>query len=78
MGKKKSRYQSEIEVPPHTKVLLHVTIERTVNAEMQRIHDDEIQIAIREDRTVPDWSNTTEMICRKCIKTYRQERRQTA
>ncbi len=74
MGKRKSRYQSETEVPPHTQVLLHVTIDRHLNEEMRRIHDKEIEKAKDEDRPEPDWSCTCEMLCRKGVKAYRKER----
>ncbi len=70
---KGDRYRSETEIPPHTKLVINVTIERAVVEEMKRIHDEEIRRAKAGDRSLPDWSNTCEMICRKGVRTYRKE-----
>ncbi len=68
-----SRYRSETETPPNSRLAINVTIERSLLEEMKRIHDIEIQRAKNEDRTLPDWSHTCEMICRKGVKTYIRE-----
>ena len=73
MGKRTSKYQSEFEAPPHSKLAINVTIERSLLEDMKRIHDLEIKRARKEDRALPDWSNTCEMICRKGVKTYKKE-----
>jgi hypothetical protein len=38
---------------------------------MKRIHDAEAEDARNHDRTIPDWSNTVEMLLRKGAKTYK-------
>jgi len=37
---------------------------------MKRIHDAEAEDARNHDRTIPDWSNTVEMLLRKGAKAY--------
>ncbi len=68
-----SRYRSETETPPNSKLAINVTIERSLLEEMKRIHDQEIKLAKEGDRSIPDWSNTCEMICRKGVKAYKKE-----
>jgi len=62
----------EEERPPNTKIRLVATIDDKLIGEMKRIHEDEIKLAKRYDRVVPDWSNTVEMLLRKGVKAYRQ------
>jgi hypothetical protein len=38
---------------------------------MKRIHDAEAEDARSHDRTIPDWSNTVEMLLRKGAKAYK-------
>jgi hypothetical protein len=38
---------------------------------MKRIHDAEVEDARNHDRTIPDWSNTVEMLLRKGTKAYK-------
>jgi len=38
---------------------------------MKRIHDAEAEDARKHDRTIPDWSNTVEMLLRKGAKAYK-------
>jgi hypothetical protein len=68
---RKSRFRSEFEVPPHTKVRVVATVDRKLCEEMERIHMQEIELAKAEDRVEPDWSNTIEMLLRKGVKTCR-------
>jgi hypothetical protein len=73
MGGRKPKYRSETETPPNSKLAINVTIERSLLDEMKRIHAVETKRAEEEDRSLPDWSNTCEMICRKGVKTYKKE-----
>ncbi|HII85206.1 TPA: hypothetical protein HA273_01185 [Candidatus Bathyarchaeota archaeon] len=66
-----SRFRSEFEVPPHTKVRVVATADRKLCEEMQLIHMQEAERAKAEDRTEPDWSNTGEMLPRKGVRNYR-------
>ncbi len=61
----------EFEVPPHTKVRVVATVDKKLCEEMEHIHEQEIKHANNEDRTEPDWSNTIEMLLKKCFKSYR-------
>ena len=63
--------KSEFEVPPRTKVRIVATVDRKLCEEMELIHEKEVELAKREDRTEPDWSNTIEMLLRKGVRAYK-------
>ncbi len=54
-----------------TKIRVVATVDRNLCLEMERIHEQEILRAKAEDRTVPNWSNTVEMLLRKGLRNYR-------
>ena len=63
--------KSEFEVPPHTKVRVVATVDRSLCEDMKRIHAEEIESVRGEDRTEPNWSNTVEMLLSKGVRSYR-------
>ena len=48
------------------------TVDRKLCEEMERIHEQEFEVAKAEDRAEPDWSNTLEMLMKKGVRAYRQ------
>ena len=64
-------HKSEFEVPPHTKVRVVATVDKSLCEEMERIHEEEMKLAMAADREAPDWSNTLEMLLRKGVRSYR-------
>jgi hypothetical protein len=53
-------------------VRIVATVDRNLCEEMERIHEQEIEVAKVEDRAEPDWSNTLEMLMKKGVRAYRQ------
>jgi hypothetical protein len=74
---KRREVNTESEVSPGTKIRVVATVEERIVSEMRMIHDEETKLAQRGDRVEPDWSNTVEMLLRKGIKTWRNERKKT-
>ncbi len=66
-----SEHKSDFEVPPRSKIRLVATVDKLLCEEIERIHETEIDLCMREDRNEPDWSNTLEMLLRKGVRSYR-------
>ncbi len=73
MGERDAKeLRSEFEISPHTKVPIVATVDRKLCQEMELIHTREIERARAEDRTEPDWSNTTEKLVGKGVRDCRR------
>jgi len=68
---RKQEAQSDFESPPNSKIRVVATVCSRLCDEMKRIHDAEAEDARNHDRTIPDWSNTVEMLLRKGAKAYK-------
>jgi predicted transcriptional regulator len=68
-----AEHKSEFEVPPRTKIRVVATVEKALCEECERIHEEEVALAKREDRNEPEWSNTLEMLLRKGVRTYKED-----
>lgn len=53
------------------------TVDRKLCEEMERIHEQEVKLAIASDREAPDWSNTLEMLLRKGVRSYKANSHKT-
>ena len=68
---RKQEAQSDFERAPNSKIRIVATVCSRLCDEMKRIHDAEAEDARKHDRTIPDWSNTVEMLLRKGAKAYK-------
>jgi hypothetical protein len=70
---RKQEAESDFERAPNSKIRVVATVCSRLCDEMKRIHDAEAEDARNHDRTIPDWSNTVEMLLRKGAKAYRNK-----
>jgi hypothetical protein len=68
---RKQEAESDFETPPNSKIRIVATVCSRLCDEMKHIHDAEAEDARNHDRTIPDWSNTIEMLLRKGAKAYK-------
>jgi len=54
-----------------TKKRIVATIDDKLLSEIKNVHEAEVKSAEEKDRTIPDWSNTVEMLLRKGAKAYK-------
>ena len=69
--RKREDAESDFERAPNSKIRIVATVCSRLCDEMKRIHDAEAEDARNHDRTIPDWSNTVEMLLRKGAKAYK-------
>ena len=69
--RKQEEAESDFERAPNSKIRIVATVCSRLCDEMKRIHDAEAEDARKHDRTIPDWSNTVEMLLRKGAKAYK-------
>jgi hypothetical protein len=69
--RKREEAESDFERAPNSKIRIVATVCSRLCDEMKRIHDAEAEDARNHDRTIPDWSNTVEMLLRKGAKAYK-------
>ena len=69
--RKREEAESDFERAPNSKIRIVATVCSRLCDEMKRIHDAEAEDARKHDRTIPDWSNTVEMLLRKGAKAYK-------
>jgi len=70
---RKQEAESDFERAPNSKIRVVATVCSRLCDEMKRIHDAEAEDARNHDRTIPDWSNTVEMLLRKGTKAYKSK-----
>ncbi len=68
---RKQEAESDFERAPNSKIRIVATVCSRLCDEMKCIHDAEAEDARNHDRTIPDWSNTVEMLLRKGAKAYK-------
>jgi hypothetical protein len=68
---RKQEAESDFERAPNSKIRIVATVCSRLCDEMKCIHDAEVEDARNHDRTLPDWSNTVEMLLRKGAKAYK-------
>lgn len=68
---RKQEAESDFERAPNSKIRIVATVCSRLCDEMKIIHDAEAEDARNHDRTIPDWSNTVEMLLRKGAKAYK-------
>jgi hypothetical protein len=71
--RKREEVQSDFERAPNSKIRIVATVCSRLCDEMKRIHAAEAEDARNHDRTIPDWSNTVEMLLRKGAKAYKSK-----